>query len=57
MYKNITQDGYFKLADLDNEIGQSTTLNTVNAYMLASGIRTDLITPGLKTLSTLKKNI
>jgi hypothetical protein len=57
MYKNITQDGYFKLSDLEDKVGQSTTLNTIDAYLTSAGVMTDLVTPGLKTLTTLKKDI
>jgi len=57
MYKNITQDGYFKLSELENTIGKSTTLNTIDAYLISAGVKTDLVTTGLKTLETLKKDL
>ena len=54
MYKRITQDGYFKLEDLETDVSKQVTLNTINTYLLASGINSDLVTPKLKTLYTLK---
>lgn len=35
----------------------STTLNTMNTYLLASGIRSDLITDTLQTEWTINNNL
>ena len=49
MYRNIAKNGYVSLADLEDDLTRSTTINTMNVYLLGSGIRSDLITRGLKT--------
>jgi hypothetical protein len=49
MYRQIARDGYATLSDMEEDITQSTTLNTLNTYLLASGIRSDLVNKSLKT--------
>jgi hypothetical protein len=49
MYRQIARDGYTTLDSLEEDITQSTTLNTMNTYLLASGIRSDLVNKSLKT--------
>jgi hypothetical protein len=49
MYRSIAKNGYVSLADLEDDLTRSTTINTMNVYLLGSGIRSDLITRGLKT--------
>lgn len=44
MEKSIAQDGYVELESLTNDPRNKTTLNTVNTYLLAAALKTDLIT-------------
>jgi hypothetical protein len=53
MYRQIARDGYSTLEDMTEDITQSTTVNTVNTYLLASGIRSDLVNTSLKTNYTI----
>ena len=59
MYKDIALNGYTTLAALEDEANNDTksTLNTFNSYLLAAGIRTDLITNSLKLPITIKKEL
>jgi hypothetical protein len=55
LYRQIARDGYATLEamDADADISKSTTINTMNSYLLASGIRSDLVATGLKTNHTI----
>jgi hypothetical protein len=55
MYRQIAMDGFATLEKMkeDEDITQSTTLNTLNTYLLASGIRSDLVNKTLKTNYTI----
>lgn len=55
-YNNISEYGYVDLDDLETDLTKHTTLNTINTYLLASGIRTDLVNNTLKTPFTLKND-
>lgn len=57
MYKNISIDGYSTLESLPKDISRSVTLNTINTYLLASGIRSDLVIDSLKTLYNINQDI
>jgi hypothetical protein len=57
MYAKIAQDGYMTLGELTKDVTQSTTLNTINTYLLASGIRSDLVTDQLKTNFTVDEDL
>ena len=57
MYREIARDGFCTLGSLTPGNKGSTTLNTLNTYLLASGIRTDLITPNLKTEYTVDQDL
>jgi len=57
MYRQIARDGYTSLGDMSKGNSQSTTLNTLNTYLLASGIRSDLITKNLKTEYTVEQDL
>jgi hypothetical protein len=46
MMADIATKGYVLLEELDNLPTNKTTLNTVNAYLIAMGIKSDLITDG-----------
>jgi len=53
MYRSIARDGYTTLEDMTEDITQSTSLNTMNTYLLASGVRSDLVNTSLKTNYTI----
>ena len=42
MYSDIGTFGYSKLSDMPDRLEDKRTLNTINAYLLASGIDSDL---------------
>ena len=44
MNQSIAQRGYVLLDELENLPTNKTTLNTVNAYLLAMGLKSDLVT-------------
>lgn len=54
MNQSINEKGYVMLGDLDDKIENKTTLNTVDTYFLGMGLKTDLVTRGLKLINTLK---
>lgn len=55
MLSDIAKQGYVRFSDLTYDVGNKATLNTVDAYFLGMGIKTDLVTKGLMLNSTLKK--
>ena len=55
MYSEIAKKGYVSLEELTNNVENKTTLNTIDAYMIGCGIKTDLITKSLALPRTLKK--
>lgn len=59
LYKDIALNGYVTLSDLEEDTNEDskTTLNTLNTYLLAAGIRTDLIVNSLKLPYTMKKEL
>jgi len=57
MMRQISRDGYTTLESLEGDITRSTTLNTVNVYLLGAGIKSDLITRGLKTAFSQEQDI
>lgn len=58
MYKDIAVKGYTTLESMKNtKKNSSTTLNTINTYLIGAGIRSDLITNSLKTEYTLDKDL
>lgn len=57
MYRQITKNGFATLSDLESTRSSSTTLNTINTYLLAAGISSDLITNTLQTEYTLNNNL
>jgi hypothetical protein len=54
MYQNIATYGYTKLSDLESNVEDSQTLNTVDVYFMGAGIVTDLISNGLALPRTIK---
>ena len=57
MYRQIAKGGYCTLDSMESTRFSSTTLNTINTYLLASGIRSDLINDTLQTEWTLNNNL
>jgi len=57
LYKQIVRDGYATLEAMTEDVTQSTTLNTVNMYLLGSGLNSDLIINGLKTAYTVNNEL
>ena len=47
MLHDIALNGYVKLEDLDDDVENKTTLNTVNVFLLGMGLDSDLVTRGL----------
>lgn len=48
MLQSISAKGYFNLDELTNDVENKATLNAVDTYFLGMGLKTDLITKGLK---------
>jgi len=57
MYRQIARDGFVTLEGMTKDINSSTTLNTMNSYLLASGIRSDLLVNSLKTIYTVDQEL
>lgn len=57
MYRQIARDGYCSLGDLEEDRSSSTTLNTINTYLIAAGLRSDLVNNSLKTEFTIDKDL
>ena len=53
MLQQIQEKGYVQLADLTDDVANKATLNAVDTYFLGMGLKTDLVTKGLK----LPKNV
>lgn len=53
MLQNINTNGYVNLSDLTDSVENKTTLNTVDVYFTGMSLKTDLVTKGLKTISTI----
>ena len=54
MLRDIALNGYTRLADMDDDIMNKTTLNTVNVFLLGMGINSDLVTKGLMLKNTIE---
>ena len=53
MYTAINNDGFVRLEDLESDVANKVTLNTVNTFLLGMGINSDLVTKGLMLQKTL----
>lgn len=53
-YAKIRQDGYVSMKDLPDNVENKTTLNMLDTYLICMGIKTDLVTPGMLLVKTLK---
>lgn len=54
MYQDISDQGYVSMNSLESDIESSQTINTIDMYFLAAGIKTDLITSSLALPRTIK---
>ena len=45
------------MTDMEDDINNKTTLNTVNVYFLGMSLRSDLVTKGLMLPKTLKSEL
>jgi hypothetical protein len=45
LYRDISENGYVSLADIDNDKYSKTALNSMEVYFLMQGITTNLVTP------------
>ena len=57
MLHDIALNGYVKLEDLDDDVENKTTLNTVNVFLLGMGLDSDLVTKGLMLPKELKEEL
>ena len=55
MLQAIATKGYVTEAELTDDVRNKTTLNTVDTYFLGMGLKTDLVSKGLKLPSELNK--
>lgn len=54
MYNEIAKKGYVSINELTDKVENKTTLNTVDAYLIGMGIKSDLVTDGLVLKKTLQ---
>ena len=57
MLHDIALNGYTRLADMEDNPENKTTLNTVNVFLLGMGLESDLVTKGLMLKNTLKEEL
>ena len=57
MLQDIALNGYVSLNDMNSDVTNKTTLNTVNVFLLGMGLDSDLVTTGMMLPSTLKKEL
>jgi hypothetical protein len=53
-YASIRQNGYVAMKDLPDHIENKTSLNMLDAYFIAMGIKSDLVTEGYTLVKTMK---
>jgi len=54
LYQQIAQYGYCQLANVETEIKNKTTVNTIDVMLLGAGIKSDLVTPDLYLYRTME---
>lgn len=54
-YSLAGSDGFVRLADLDDDVKNKTTLNTADVYFIGMGLKSDLVTPGNMLRVTIDK--
>ena len=57
MFRDIAVNGYTRLSDMEDDINNKTTLNTVNVFFLGMSLNSDLVTKGLMLPKTLKTDM
>lgn len=57
MLRDIALNGYTRLEDMDDDVFNKTTLNTVDTYLLGMGLKSDLVTSGLMLPKTIKEEL
>lgn len=57
MLHDIALNGYTSMEDMESNVENKTTLNTVNVFMIGMGIESDLVTNGLMLKSTLRQEL
>ena len=57
MLRDIALNGYTKLEDMEDDILNKTTLNTVDTYLRCMTLESDLVTKGLLVPGQLKKEV
>lgn len=57
MLHDIALNGYVRLEDLEDNVENKTTLNTVNVFLLGMGLDSDLVTKGLMLPASLKDEL
>lgn len=57
MYRLLAQNGSFELSELHSEPASNTALNTADTYMIASGLKSDLVTPDYRTIFSIRSQI
>ena len=57
MLRDIALNGYTRLSDMDDEIKNKTTLNTVDTYIRGMSLISDLVTKGLMLPKTLDEEL
>lgn len=55
MFKDIQTYGAVKMQDLPYDIENKVALNLADVYFMGAHIMTDMVTPGLETIYTLKE--
>lgn len=54
MYRQIAEQGFTRLDQLDNDNTQKSTLRLLDVYLMSAGLKSDLLGPGLILAQTLK---
>ena len=57
MLRDIALNGYTRLEDMEDDILNKTTLNTVDCYFTGMSIKTDLVMRGLMLPSRLREEV
>lgn len=55
MMNLIQEKGFFSLDELDSDVANKTTLNTIDTYFTGMQLKTDLVTKGLMNIKTLNE--
>jgi hypothetical protein len=56
--RNISRDGYVEMNDLHSDVKNKQAINTLDVYFLGSGLKSDIVTPGMmlrRTVDSVKE--